>query len=341
VTRIDAPHLGDIKIIFFNQLIFHISQLGRFIDRIEMQKSHRRADILSSGQAISIAFTHPEAHGRLTLQISCEQLDWQLSSMAQLCDQFSSSGLLFGVRDLRINTTQQSSGQDDADSEHWPELIHSFSGVERFSLAGKLVTNVLRTFRAADGVTSLLPALKFLCIQGPRSGDLRAAIRSFVTSRQLSGRPVNVEYTGADSQTRTKIQPISIAEPREMCEYCYASFKKQDLDQHLCYRRLQGEREGECEFCGGPCQKSLKTRQGEVLTLPSPQLLHYDPSIYPGHPDVWDVPSPISFDIPSALYSDTVFNLASPSEPALFHDVAGPPGLSPHSLSLSSDEDAE
>ncbi|KAH8984711.1 hypothetical protein EDB92DRAFT_2033247 [Lactarius akahatsu] len=199
VTRIDTPRLGDIEIRFFNQLIFHISQLCCFIDRIEMYKPHRRAEILSSEHAISVTFTQPEADARLTLEISSEQLDWQLSSMAQICDQFSSSGFFFGVGDLHINTTQPSSGQDDGDSEHWPGLIHSFIGVERLSLAGQLMTNILRTLRAADQETSPLSALKYLCIQCPVSSTLQAAIRSFVIPRRPSGRHINVEYIGVES----------------------------------------------------------------------------------------------------------------------------------------------
>jgi hypothetical protein len=91
VTRIDTPGLVHVEVRFFNQLIFHLSQLGQFIDRIDVQKSHRRADIVFSGRAVSITFTQPGAPARLTLQISCEPLDWQLSSMAQMCDHLSHS----------------------------------------------------------------------------------------------------------------------------------------------------------------------------------------------------------------------------------------------------------
>ncbi len=91
VTRIDAPRLADIQVMFFNQLIFHISQLGRFIDRVEMQKSRRRVDIESFERPISICFTQPGAPTRLRLQVSCEELDWQLSSITQIWDQLSPS----------------------------------------------------------------------------------------------------------------------------------------------------------------------------------------------------------------------------------------------------------
>ena len=109
VTRIRTPRLLDIEVWFFNQLVFHISQLAHFVDQI-MQKSSCRADIQSSRHAISIIFSQPELHARFVLQVYCEQLDWQLSSMAQICGQLSSSGFLCKAGDLRIDTTRPLTG---------------------------------------------------------------------------------------------------------------------------------------------------------------------------------------------------------------------------------------
>lgn len=58
VARIDAPRLEDIDITFFSQPTLDTSQLGRFIDRIGILKSHCRASIRSSDRAISICFTN-------------------------------------------------------------------------------------------------------------------------------------------------------------------------------------------------------------------------------------------------------------------------------------------
>ena len=114
MTRIDAPGLVDIEVRFFNQLIFHLSQLERFINQIETQKAHRRADIVISERAVSITFTQPKTHARLTLQISCEQLDWQLSSITQICDHVP---FLSKAQDLGIDATRRLSGKDDVDDE--------------------------------------------------------------------------------------------------------------------------------------------------------------------------------------------------------------------------------
>ena len=195
VTRTRTSRLLDIEVRLFNQLIFHLPQLARFVDQI-MQRLSRRADIQSSSRAISITFSQPEVHERSALQIYCEQLDWQLSSMAQICGQLSSSGFFCGVGDLRIDATRPLTGptrwQDDSDTEYWQELIHSFSGVERFSLPWKLVTDFLGAFksRPAVGITSSFPALKLLRIEGSRPDYLsQATIHSSV-----NWHPVGVEY---------------------------------------------------------------------------------------------------------------------------------------------------
>jgi hypothetical protein len=130
VARIDAPHLEDIEITLFSQPTMDASQLGRFIERIEMQTVAQPSGIKTSAHAISIFFSNSSTSTPLRLQISCKQLDWQLSCMAQVCDQFSP--FLFRVEQLRINTTQPSSGQDDVAGEQWLELVRSFRAQETF-----------------------------------------------------------------------------------------------------------------------------------------------------------------------------------------------------------------
>ena len=194
VARIDAPCLEDIDITYFNQPTFNVSQLGQFIDRIETQKLHGRADILASNDAISISFTRLGAPTRLALQISCKELDWQLSSMAQILDHFPT--FLSCVGDLVINATPPPRRQDDANNEQWLHLIRSFRGTERFYVAGKHVTAIMRTLSPADGdLATVLPLLRNLYVEepGPLHAPLRAAVVSFITSRRLSGCPVAVE----------------------------------------------------------------------------------------------------------------------------------------------------
>ena len=104
VGRIDAPRLGDIDITFFSQPTMDASQLGRFSERIGMQTQFNRAEVQISEDAISVIFPHQSTPTPLRLRIPCEQLDWQLSSMAQICSHFSP--FLFRLEDLHISSTQ-------------------------------------------------------------------------------------------------------------------------------------------------------------------------------------------------------------------------------------------
>jgi len=261
VTRIDAPGLVDIEVRFFNQLIFHLSQLCQFIDQIGTQKSHRRADIVFSGRAVSITFTQPESHARLTLQISCDQLDWQLSSMAQICDHFPP--FLSSVQYLGIDTTQQLSGKDDVDGEQWLELIRAFDGAEDFRVAGELTTDVLRALRPVDREhTTVLPAVRNFHIPGLVSihGPLQEAVQSSTTSRRLSGHPVQV-------------YPLSLSPERSLCSLCGARFAtRQGLNRHI--RDMHSPRRV-CPLCGvfewSPGRRYLFTRH---LKRSHPQVVH-------------------------------------------------------------------
>jgi hypothetical protein len=196
-SRIDAPSLSDIEIAFFNELTFDVSHLGRFLSRIEIQKSHRRAEIRTSKRTVSISFSQRGAPARLKLEISCRRLDKQLTSMAQICDHFPASFLRVG--NLVITTTQPTSGLDNVDSNQWLGLLGSFGGAQKLHVAGELATDIVHALRppTGDDPEMVLPALRNLYLQepGPLFAPLRAAVVPFVTSRRLSGCPITVEYT--------------------------------------------------------------------------------------------------------------------------------------------------
>ncbi|KAH9034427.1 hypothetical protein EDB84DRAFT_1487007, partial [Lactarius hengduanensis] len=169
---------------------------------LDTRSSPLRADIISSADAISITITQPGAPRTwLGLKISCEQLDWQLSSISQICDHFST--FLFSVKDLGIGTTRLSSVPNDVDGEHWLRLIRAFDGVKDFRLVGELGTDVFRALCPADeGPKIVLPALRYLYAQGPvfECGPSRDSVESFLSQRQLSNHPVQVYYGSPQEQ---------------------------------------------------------------------------------------------------------------------------------------------
>ena len=192
VAQIDAAHLGDIDITLFNQPTMDVSQIGRFIERLEMQTLFSNAEVKTSAHAISISFTDLSVSTPLRLQISCKQLDWQLSCMAQVCDQFSP--FLSRVTNVGINTTEPPSENNDVADEQWLVLLRSFGGACDISVAGKLVTEILRGL-CLNGNTSMLPSLRHLRVLEPMEmrGPSWDSVQSFNTARWISNRHVEVE----------------------------------------------------------------------------------------------------------------------------------------------------
>ena len=222
VARIDAPRLEDVDVTFFFEHALHVSRLGLFTKRIEMQRSVSQADIVSSQSTISIRFTQPDAptSTRFGLRISCQWLDLQLHFMRQILSHFPH--LLDRVQNLGVNTTERSSGEDSVGGEHWLGLIRAFGCAKDFRVAGEHVSDVLCALHPEDGEAenpTVLPALRDLrVLRKPMSmpGPSWDAVQSLYVSRWGSGRPVHVHAA------------------QYSCSICDASFKEQRvLNSHL------------------------------------------------------------------------------------------------------------
>ena len=205
VDGIDAPHLGDIGITFFDKYIPELPKLIEFIDRIKIHNSHRRADILSSERVISISLLQPGAPTCHRLQLSSEPSTLQLSSITRICTRFSA--LLSNVEDLHFSTMLPSTWEDRLRSGGWLEPVNSFTGVKSFHVAGNLLIDIVRALQQPDTpLKTAFPALHKLYISQPwpHHVPLREAIVSFMVSRRLSGHSIRVEYEGLqhDSESR-------------------------------------------------------------------------------------------------------------------------------------------
>jgi hypothetical protein len=140
--------------------------------------------------------TQPGAPTCLRLQLFCESsLSVQLSFLAQICSHFST--FFSNVEDLCISATQPSGQMDSPYSGQWLELINSFTSAKWFHLDGNHSTNIVCALQLPERqCENVLPALHKLYIlhPGPRHAPLRKAVASFMTSRCLSGHPIEVEY---------------------------------------------------------------------------------------------------------------------------------------------------
>ena len=230
VARIDAPRLGDIDITFFSQPTMDASQLGQFIERIGMTTALSEADVQATAHAISISFKNSKNSTPFQLQISCKQLDWQLSSMAQVCTNFFP--FVFGVRRLVFNTNGWSRGKDDVNGEQWLQLVRSFGGAKTLSIASEFATGLLCSLRPADEGnatdTTILISLCNLRVKQPVPLDwpFWDAANSLFTSRRLSGHPIELLFVCPDCNTTgftshgLKEHLVSQHACKIVCSYC-------------------------------------------------------------------------------------------------------------------------
>ena len=196
LARIDAPVLWNIEITFSDKPIFDLPKLREFVNRVEIQKSHNRADILSSERSISISLTRPGTPSCLKFQVLCKTRRSQPFFMAQICSHFSA--FLFRVEDLRINTVQPSTLLDDGNRGQWLEIVRRFRCAKWLHIAGKYSTDIARALQLSceRRREPVLPSLHKLCIREPKPhyAPLREAITPFVHSCWVSRRFVAVEY---------------------------------------------------------------------------------------------------------------------------------------------------
>jgi hypothetical protein len=252
-ARINAPRLGDIDITFFSQPTMDALQLGRFMERIGLEMSLSQANVVTYAHAISISLSSSSTPALLRIQISCKQLDWQLSCMAQVCDQLSP--FLLRINNLVVNTTEPSSGQADVGGDHWAGLIRVFGCATSFWVAGMHATDILCILRPGGGGhttdITVLPTLRSLHVDKHMAmgSPLWHALQSFIISRS---RPFRVDASVLSYQCHVcrlgwfKEQQILKRHLRDkhayriVCSYC-DDFKFTPKNDHLFREHLESK----------------------------------------------------------------------------------------------------
>ena len=90
VARIDAPLLDSICITFLHQLIFDISQLAQFMRRTTRFQALNEAHVDFDYYGVLVESLPPTRtfDEKSGLRISCREIDWDLSSLAQVFTSF-------------------------------------------------------------------------------------------------------------------------------------------------------------------------------------------------------------------------------------------------------------
>jgi len=196
VVRIDTPLLDKAEITFFNQLLYEMPRLSQFIGRANKFKVFDQAHVLFQHRYVQVGLSSQAGtvdHGTIELRILCQESDWQLSSLAQVCHWLPPYSTIERL-DIREDGRPycRTHWQDDLDNTQWTELFRPFTAVKDLHLSEEPVLRVALALQEPFGA-EVLPVLQNIFLEVPESSDLvRAAAERFIAAQQFSGHKVTV-----------------------------------------------------------------------------------------------------------------------------------------------------
>ena len=202
VARIDAPLLNDLKITFFHRLVFDTPQLALFISRTPRFSTHDKLE----AQARFPSYFNPSFttfDRRLSLAISCRKFDWQLSSLAQVCQSSFPQALISTVETLYI--CQDRFSRDDfhdynIESSQWLEFLRPFTAVKHLYILPEFTPGIATALQGlvVETVTEVLPALQTFFLGTLPSEPIQEAIEKFAAARQPFSHSITVSRCGRE-----------------------------------------------------------------------------------------------------------------------------------------------
>jgi len=136
-------------------------------------------------------------HRAPRLHVLSRPVDWQTPSTVQFYNScFPSFPTLerlciYGIRHSNVEW------DDNVESIQWFELLSTFPSVKDLELSANLAQLVAPALGGLteEGATEVLPALQNILIEGLQpSESVQKSIGQFISTRQLSGRPVIVHH---------------------------------------------------------------------------------------------------------------------------------------------------
>jgi hypothetical protein len=197
VTCIDTPRLDYLDITFFNQIDFDTPRLAQFINRTP--KLWRRQALVEFDDN-SARVRLPPVGGTFRIAISCSEPDWQLSSVAQVCNpSFPPLPPLSTVEDLYIDHkySQLVWKSDPIENQLWLQLLLAFTAVKNLYLCKEFAPGIAATLQDLVGgrITEVLPSLQNIFVEGLRvesSEPLEENLGQFASARLHSGHPIAI-----------------------------------------------------------------------------------------------------------------------------------------------------
>ena len=194
VCRITTPRLEKLQIRLLEQLNFSVPRLGQFINATESLRFDNAKIMFKDKYIDVVMFLRGADTFAFVVTVDCWHLDWQVSSMAQICNAL---GQVFSaVEHLTLQHdvhSQSSEEHNDVDRIEWRRLLRSFSNVKTLLVGDGLIEKLSRCVRLeGDLPLELLPELQEL--RYPGSGAVGDAFTSFIDDRRNAGRPVTAHY---------------------------------------------------------------------------------------------------------------------------------------------------
>ena len=195
VARIDAPRLDTLRITFFNQIAFDTPQFIQFISRTSTSEALVKASVsFEDGNAI-IDISSQSYYRTLKVTIPCRELDWQVSSLEQVCTLCLPPFSM--LEDLYISEkpSWQSDWQDNIENTLWLELLFPFTFVKNLYLSKELARRIVPALQElVEGrTTEVLPALQNIFLEETQpSGPVQEGIEQFIATRQATDNPITI-----------------------------------------------------------------------------------------------------------------------------------------------------
>jgi hypothetical protein len=190
VAHIDAPRLEYVEITFFNDIVFDTPQLFKFICRTPRLKALQKARVIFGGLDALVKLSSSTSRDDLLhVGILCRELDWQVSSMEQVC---TSTLPPHSVEDLDICEGRFSTAhwQDNIENVLWLELLRPFRAVKNLYLSKEFAPRIVPALQELAGLSAaeILPTLQNVFLEGLEpSGRVQEGIQQFVSTRQVTG----------------------------------------------------------------------------------------------------------------------------------------------------------
>jgi hypothetical protein len=196
VAHIDAPRLRYLETTLFNDIVFDTPQLTQFVSRTPIMKALEKARVTFEGNAATVKLSLSGKYGELLVIIPCSELDWQVSSMEQVC---TSCLPLLPTLDLHIdgNPHYRQHWQSNVENALWLQLLHPFASVKNLYLSQEIARRIVPALQelVGDRATDVLPALQNIFLEeGQRSGPVQEGIQQVVNVRQATNHPIAVSY---------------------------------------------------------------------------------------------------------------------------------------------------